>query len=195
MTKGFDEDFSTVRLLVESDTKTGRTDAFIIAYAKLERQARRVFTYMIYQYPVFGIGNYRQIVGAIASKIYLDFPQFVKGFDALYPVSIESIVGNSLYTPFMGTDFPRIKGYRNKIIHGQLTGKSLNANDLKKEIDIISNWCSKLAESMITEVGFDGFSDSIRKNIRKNLATKYRITVSSAQELNTFIETHMKKKK
>jgi len=194
MTKGYDDDFLTVDLLVKSNSKTGRTDAFIVAYTKLERQARRIFTYIIYQYPAFSFRNYREIVDTIASKAYLDFPKFLKGFDALYPMSIESIVGSSLYTSFIGTDFQRIKGYRNKIIHGQITGRNLNPDDLKKEIGIISNWCSKLAESMMTIISYDGFSDSIRKSTRKDFTSSYKISISTSQELDTFIESRMKKK-
>jgi hypothetical protein len=39
MTQGFKEEFETIELLVNSKTKTGRTDAFIIAFTKVEKQS------------------------------------------------------------------------------------------------------------------------------------------------------------
>ena len=193
MTKGFEEDFSTIEILIKSNTKTGRTDAFVVAYTKLEKQARRIFTYMVYQYPAFSLQNYGEIVDIIVSKKYLDFDNFIKGFDALYPKSFESLAGKELYRSFINADFPRIKVYRNKIIHGQPTGHSLDAGDLKKEICIIKTWCSRIAESMMAEICFDGFEwNSFRKNKGKNLASTYKTEISTAEELDAFIEAKMK---
>ena len=47
MTQGIKCEFQTREILVNSNTKTEHTDAFIIAWPKLEKQARRIFTYMV----------------------------------------------------------------------------------------------------------------------------------------------------
>lgn len=194
MTKGFEEDFATIELLLESKTKTGRTDAFIVAYAKLEKQVRRIFTFMIYQYPIFNLGNFKEIVACVVSKRYLDFDNFIMGFDALYPKSFETVVGSVLYKSFMDVDFPRVKDFRNKIIHGQPTGQSLGADDLSDEIEVIKNWCSQVAERMKTEICFDGFEwNSFKKCAEKDLVSVYKATISKPQELDAFIEANMKK--
>jgi len=193
MTKGFEDDFATIGMLVESKTRTGRTDAFIVAYAKQEKQVRRIFTYMIYQYPVFNLGNFKEIVDCVVSKRYLDFDNFIKGFDALYPKSFETVVGSALYTSFVNVDFPRIKDFRNKIIHGQPTGQSLDLDDLKHEIEIIKNWCLQVAETMKTEICFDGFEwNSFKKCTEKDLVLTYKVTISTTQELDNFVEANMK---
>ena len=44
----FEKDFETIKILVESNTETGRTDAFIISYTKTEKQVRRIFTNLVY---------------------------------------------------------------------------------------------------------------------------------------------------
>lgn len=192
MTQGFKDEFETIEILVNSDTKTGRTDAFIIAFTKLEKQARRIFTYTIYQFSAFDLSHYRDVLTVIASKRFLYFENFIKGFDVIYPKSFEVIVGSSLYNSFLKTDFPRIQKLRNKILHGQPTGKNLSTNDLKKEIDVIQKWCLNVAESMMTEIGYDGLEwNSFRKNIDKNLASTYKISISDIKELDTFIETNM----
>jgi hypothetical protein len=193
MTKGFQEEFATIEILINSDTKTGRTDTFIVAFTKLEKLARRIFAYMIYQYPAFNLSHYKEILAVIASKNFLDFDNFIKGFDAIYPKSFESIIGSALYTSFMKTDFPRIKNFRNKIFHGQPTGESLSADDLKTEIEILQNWCLRLAESMMAEIYYDGLGwNSFRKNADQDLASNYKTSISGIKELDTFIETNMK---
>ncbi|MEW6649413.1 MAG: hypothetical protein AB1453_04395 [Chloroflexota bacterium] len=193
MTQGFNDEFETIEILINSKTKTGRTDAFIIAFTKLEKQARRIFTYTVYQFPAFGLSQYKEILAVIASKRFLYFDNFIKGFDDLYPQNFESIVGSDVYKPFLSTDFPRIQKLRNKILHGQPTGKNLSANDLKKEIGAIQKWCQSVAESMMTEIGFDGLEwNSFRKNCNKNLAATYKVNISDLNMLNVFIETNMR---
>ena len=68
MTQGFDNEFKTIQVLLDSSTKTGRTDAFIIACTKFEKQARRIFTYTIYQFPTFDLSHYKDILNVVASK-------------------------------------------------------------------------------------------------------------------------------
>ena len=100
MTKGFQDEFETIEILVNSNTKTGRADAFIIAFTKIEKQVRRVFTYTVYQYPAFKLRQYKEILATIASKKFLYFENFIKGFNCIYPKSFEDVVGTSLYKPF-----------------------------------------------------------------------------------------------
>jgi len=193
MTKGFQEEFATIDILVNSNTRTGRTDAFIVAFTKLEKQVRRLFSYTIYQNPAFTLTHYIDILAVIASKRFLDFDNYIKGFDALYPKSYENIIGNALYASFIKTDFPRIKNIRNKVLHGQPTGQGLSTSDLKTEIVVIRDWCLQVAESMMTEIGYDGLEwNSFRKCRAKNLAANYKANISGIKELEAFIETNMK---
>lgn len=193
MTKGFQDEFETIEILVNSNTKTGRTDAFIIAFTKIEKQVRRVFTYTVYQYPAFKLSQYKEILATIASKKFLYFENFIKGFNGIYPKSFEDVVGASLYKPFLSTDFPRIQRLRNKILHGQPTGKNLSATDLQKEIDVMQKWCKCVAESMMIEVGFDGLEwNSFKKNRSKDLAFTYKATITDVNMLDAFIIANMK---
>jgi len=55
------------------------------------------------------------------------------------------------------------------------------------------NWCSSVAESMMSEICYDGLEwNSFRKNSSKDLATTYKMTISNISALETFIETNMK---
>lgn len=192
-TKDFFAEFETVDILVKSHTKSGRTDAFIIAFTKMEKQVRRIFTYLVYQYPVFNLNHYRQIIDTVASKRYLYFRNFIQGFDAICPKSFESIVGAQPFSQLLTIDLPRIKSYRDKILHGQPTGKNLAAEDLVKEIDLMRNWCLLVATNMDAEIGFDGLQwNSFRKNNLKNIATTYKVNITTIQGIDDFIENNMK---
>jgi hypothetical protein len=191
----FEKDFETIKILVESNTETGRTDAFIISYTKTEKQVRRIFTNLVYQFPAFDITHYDAILGIIASKRRLYFENFIHGFDTIYPKSFKVIVGEPTYKQFLNTDFSRIKKYRNKILHGQPTGEQLSADDLRQEITIMRNWCSIVAESMNKEIGFDGFQrNSFRKNANKNLAVNYKVKITDLTSLDNFIENNMNRR-
>ncbi len=194
MTQGFKEEFETIELLVNSKTKTGRTDAFIIAFTKVEKQSRRIFTYLVFQYPEFNLSHYRKILDKIAEKGDLYFENFINGFDSIYPQTFESIIGSNQFKQFLSIDFPRIKKLRNKILHGQPTGKNLSASDLKSEIEVMQKWCQAVSESMMKEIGFDGLEwNSFRKNHDKDLVSTYRVKISDLNALDTFIKTNMKR--
>lgn len=191
-TEGFIREFKTVDILVDSDTKTGRTDAFIISFTKMEKQVRRIFTYLIYQFSVFDLSHYKQILEVIASKNRLYFRNFIQGFNAIYPKTFESIIGVQECAQFMNTDFLRIKDYRNKILHGQPTGKGLSAEDLKGEITIMRLWCSRVADTMIEEIGFDGMEwNSFRKSESVNMVDTFKVKIADIQDLEDFIDSNM----
>ena len=193
MTQGFDDEFATIKILVDSKTKTGRTDAFIVAFTKVEKQARRIFTYTIYQFPTFSLSDYKNILNTISSTGFLYFGNFVKGFDAIYPKSFEAIVGNALYDSFLKTEFPRLQRLRNKILHGQPTGQNLSASDLINEIEVIRKWCLDVAESMLSEIGFDGLEwNSFRKFHERDLASTYKVSISDVNGINAFIDSSMR---
>lgn len=185
------KEFQTVDLLLDSDTKTRRTDAFVISWIKVEKQVRKLFTYLIFQYPAFDRKHVQEIIKLISSKQNLYFENFIKGFDAIYPKSFANVVG-AKYAEFM-SDKKRIKKFRNKILHGQLTGEALSAEDLSIEVDIIREWCSTVAKKMRDEIHYDGFGrNSFRKCEKESLSWKYQVQINTVSELDKFIKSSMK---
>lgn len=183
------DEFATVDILVQSDTTTGRTDAFVISWVKIEKQARRILSYLLYQFPAFTKLNTKDIENTISSKRNLYFETFIRGFDRLYPISFSDIVGTVDYTTFI-TELNRIKQYRNKILHGQPTGLRLTSDQLTREIILMKNWCSLVGKSMEDEINFDGFTrNSFRKNTSKDLSSHFRCNITNIAELNTFLDT------
>ncbi|MFZ3078361.1 MAG: hypothetical protein WA109_01635 [Bellilinea sp.] len=179
-------EFKTVEILVNSSYTTGRTDAFVIAWVKSERQVRRIFSYLIYQYPVFEKKDVSSLIQAIASKNNLYFNDFIDGFNRLYPKTYKDIIGTSYDS--LKADLDRINGFRNKIFHGQPTGHSLSTSQLCVEIVKIQNWCFEVAEKMQSEIGYDGFTrNSYRKSANENLASSYKMQIKSLDEITAFL--------
>ena len=186
--KNVQEEFATIDLLLPSNTLTGRTDAFILAWVKIEKQIRRIFTYVVYQSPAFSSKD--DIIKIIASNPRLYFENFVKGFDALYPTPFDQIIG-SRYAKFM-KDFARIKKYRNKILHGQLTGLALDAAKLTTEVELMREWVSLVAEKMCAEIGYDGVEpNAFRKSNVKNFSSRYNRNIQDAKDLKSFVAQFM----
>lgn len=187
------EEFETVDLLLYSQSLTGRTDAFIVAWIKREKQVRRIFIYLIYQYPAFSRKDVKGILNVIASKPDLYFEGFVKGFDALYSKTFQEIVGD--HFDRLHSELARTENYRNKILHGQPTGKSLTAGQLTDEVNLIRDWCAFVSVGMATEIGYDGFTrNSFRKSATRNFSNRYKVKIADINELNTFIDRHMRRR-
>jgi len=186
------KEFETVNILIESSTTTGRTDAFIISWVKLEKQVRKIFSYLIYQFPCFSSSDVSNIVKVFSSKRYLYFYSFIQGFNEIYSTSFENIIGEEYQ--FYKRQHNRMNNYRNKILHGQLTAQYLTSNQLRKEVQIIYNWCDLVATKFQNEIGFDGF---LRNSFRKakdleNILANYKINLKNLDILDAFIEQNMR---
>ncbi len=153
---GFQEQFKTVDLLLNSTCETRGVDAFSLAVIKAERQIRRIFTHLLYQSSTFSESDIPQLKEVLASNRGVDFKGSINGFNALYPRTIEEIFGEQYQLSFSAMR-ESVK-YRNKLFHGQLTGKHLTRNELYDVILNIEQWCSTLAEKTREELGYDGFA-------------------------------------
>jgi len=118
---------------------------------------------------------------------------FLRGFDALYPRTIEALVG---------TDYARLKprldeaiDYRNKIFHGQLTASSLSTQNLVDLVTDIKLWCTRLGGGVVAEVGYDGFErNSFRKSAIPDLWKRYKTQFASVTHYQAFIGAHMERR-
>jgi hypothetical protein len=78
----YEAEFKTVDLIMQSSAKTRGVDAFALALIKAERQIRKLFTHLIYQFPCFGASNVRTLRETLAANRRVYFAGFVNGFDA-----------------------------------------------------------------------------------------------------------------
>lgn len=182
----FFDEFKTVEILLDSSCVTGRADAFVIAWVKSERQVRRIFSYLIYQFPVFERKDVEPIIQTITSRNNLNFDDFINGFNKLYPKTYKDIVGASY--DILKTDHAKIKKFRNKLFHGQPTGQNLSEKQLRNEIMKIQNWCFEVAEKMNGQIGYDGFTrNSFRKSTKEDFSSIYKVQIKSLDEFKGFL--------
>ncbi len=182
---GIYEEFKTVDLLVDSSCSTSTVDAFIIAWVKSERQVRKIFSYLVYQSPIFPEISGSEITNLLAKQNNIYSDDFIKGFNSLYKKKYEEIIGErykSLYENHKNQN-----KIRNKIIHGQLTGNNLKREQLKEEIMTIKEWCSLVAEKMNAEIGYDGFIRNSLQKSSNDLTLQCKIVFTQLNDLKKFI--------
>jgi hypothetical protein len=126
------------------------------------------------------------------SNVY--FEGLEKGLNALYPVSVEKLVGVS--HDVLRPRITEAQGYRNKIFHGQLTDQSLSRIDLVCLTNDLRSWCEELANGAHAEFGYDGFvRHSFQKSQMPGIANRLSKQFANIEEYVTFIKRHMTRKK
>lgn len=151
----YNAEFATVDVILASTAETRAVDAFALTVIKAERQMRKLFTHLLFQAPAFGTADIKSLRRALADNRSVYFEGFIAGWDALYPRSVEQLVGPEYRRLLLV--LREATGHRNKIFHGQLTNRELTRNELSTYVAEMRDWCSMLAESALQEVGYDGF--------------------------------------
>lgn len=169
----FDDEFLPVNTLLSLTAETRAVDAFALSLIKVEKQIRRIFTFLIYQHPNYIEGDGIKLREVLSSnkKMYLD--NFVKGINQLLSKTVEQIYGPQYAEHY--DEIKKITSDRNKIFHGQVTGKSLTREQLINKVEFMKGWCKNLADKFDEEIGYDGFGrNAYRKSDRtidlRNLA-------------------------
>ena len=182
----FQDEFQTVELIERSDAETRGVDAFALSLLKAERQLRRLFTYLVFQYPCFTHVDVISLRNALTDnrRIYSD--GFIAGIDAIYPRSVQDLIGSEF--SMLRQSFSEATTARNKLFHGQLTARFLSRDDLLAYVRDIRRWCELLAASANNELGYDGFArDSYRKALRPDLHQRFRFQLHSLDDFRTFL--------
>jgi hypothetical protein len=159
---------------------------------KAERQIRKLFTHLIYQFPCFGASNIRTLRETLAANRRVYFAGFVQGFDALYPRTVGDLIG--LRYQQLLERITQAIDYRNKIFHGQLTTKQLTRNALLAYVRDIREWCSLLAVSAKLECDYDGFArNSFQKSQLPEVWKRFRVQIATWEAYAAFIRQHMER--
>ena len=185
----YKKEFETIELLIESNKVTRGVDAFSLAIIKSERQIRKLFTYLIYQYPEIQKKSYSEIRDVLFKNRNVYFEGFINGFDTIYPIKVNELIGKE-FTVLLDTIKDAVK-VRNKIFHGQLTDKRLSTNDLINITRDLSRWCELLSKAARDEIGFDGFERNSLRKANVEIYSKFLIQINSLQEYDEFIKTEM----
>lgn len=159
----FEFEFAVVDMIVASDHETRGVDAFALSLIKAERQMRKLFTHLVFQYPCFDSGSVSALREALGSNNAYYFEGFERGIDAVAPRTVAAMVGGD-YVVLRGALAKAVE-IRNKVFHGQVTQSAyLSRQELLAYVADIRRWCMLLGGGAREGVGYDGFErNSFRK--------------------------------
>ena len=130
--KSHTDEFSTVDLILKSQSETCGVDAFALSLIKAERQARKLFTYLIYQFPAFSPSDKKGLRQTLAANGQVYFEGIIAGLDALSPMPVKELVGREYQR--LRSRLAEFGKHRNKIFHGQLTADCLSRDYLFRAV-------------------------------------------------------------
>lgn len=185
-----DSEFITVDLILNSCAETCGVDAFALALIKVEKQLRRLFTHLIFQCPSFSSADVDSLRSTLNGFKDVYFEGLERGFNALYPISVEKLVGSSHGD--LRARITEATGYRNKVFHGQLTDKNLSRIDLVDLTGDLRLWCEALASGAQAELEYDGFArNSFQKSQVPDIASRLLEQFANIGDYKAFIKRHM----
>lgn len=149
-----EQEFATVAAVWRSDGETRRVDALLLSWIKYEKQLRRLFCFLVFQHSKITVNTIDEVIDAIAQSRRLYPETFIVGIDILSRVSVRELIG-SRYED-LSKSLVTIKAYRNKLMHGQLTGLGIPSYRLERDVLSIVAWISCLAEGAEKHFGYDG---------------------------------------
>ena len=147
-------EFATVEALWHSTAKTKRVDALILSWVKYEKQLRRLFCFFVFRHSEIREENIDDVIAFLAENANLYPETFMAGIEALGEASVPDLLG-SRYDR-LWREISRIKKYRNKLMHGQITGKNIRSPQLERDVLWIVEWVASLATAGESAFGYDG---------------------------------------
>jgi hypothetical protein len=147
-------EFVTVDAVLASGATTRRTDALVLTWVKVEKQLRRLFSYLVYQNPAFSKTDESALVEVFVANRRLNWESFIKCIDSHGRISVRQLIGAEYEESLK--NLKRIRDYRNKILHGQITGQRLKSQQLERDIGFLRTWIEKLAAAADEQLGYDG---------------------------------------
>jgi len=148
------QEFATVKALWACEGSTRRVDALLLCWVKYEKQLRRLFCFLVFQHPAVDAAMLEELVDAMAANNNLYPETFIRGIEALKVVTAQTMVGDA--HAYLVTELARIKTYRNKLMHGQITGKNIKSPRIERDVRLIVDWITALAAGADRTLGYDG---------------------------------------
>lgn len=150
------EEFRTVQAVWRTSANTRMLDTFILTWVKYEKQARRLLTSLVFQVIGEDATELTAARRAIERNRYLYPPSCLRGVAQFADTTLDALIGEQ-HAPLEQRITRIQRRYRNKLLHGQLTGEQLNETQLHEHtLDVIA-WMSALAEIGMAHFGCHGF--------------------------------------
>lgn len=164
-------EFATINALWQSGAKTRRVDSLILSWVKYEKQLRRLFCFLVFQHPDISEHRVERVLSDLAENDRL-FPRtFIRAIGELRTKTVAELIGEQHST--LNQHVQRIQNYRNKLVHGQVTGQKIDASALERDVRWIISWVESLAAGAQTAFGYDGLG---RDTFKTAKATKPVLT-------------------
>ena len=181
-------EFATVEAIWDTDGETRRVDALVLSWVKYEKQLRRLFSFFVFQHPKITASTLDAVILAFADNRNLYPETFISGIKALGVTPLPQLLGSSHAQ--LWSEITRIKKYRNKLMHGQLTGQGIKSLQLERDVIHIVNWISAVAHASDAAFGYDG----LRRNTYVAAKASANLHVqnypfSTPAELKTWLST------
>ena len=179
-------EFATVDALWDCNGMTKRVDALLLCWIKYEKQLRRLFSFLVYQHPYITKATVESIISVLVNNNKLYPKTFMKGIEELKVASVPQLLGTKYAK--LEPEIQRINGYRNKLMHGQITGQNITSRQIERDVHHLIDWVATLATAADAEFGYDG----IRRNTYHSAKTVAKSAVeaypfNSAREFETWL--------
>ncbi len=148
------DEFETVQAVWATEADTRALDSLILAWAKYEKQARRLLTFLVLQAVGLDPAERTSARNAIRDNRTLMAGPCLKGIAQFAGISVAEFVGARYAELFPIID--TIRQHRNKLLHGQLTGEKLTTEDLEAHVHTVLAWMFALAEAGLQRFGSSG---------------------------------------
>ena len=185
--RDFAEEFKTIDILETSGADTGGIDSFALAVIKVERQARKIFTFLIFQYPCFRNITVTQLRDLLYLKrIYSS--GILQGIDTVSPKIVRDLIGADYSALF--DVVKRATDIRNKIFHGQITNQRLEGPQLFEYVHELRRWCGLLGDASEGAFGYDGFrNNSYQLTTKPGFAGTLKHSISSLSDYEVLLDS------
>jgi len=147
-------EFATVEAIWGTDGETRRVDALVLSWVKYEKQLRRLFSFFVFQHPKITASTLDAVIAAFADNRNLSPETCISGIKDLGVTPLPKLLGSSYAQ--LWAEIKRIKKNRNKLIHGQITGKGIKSPQLEQDVIHLVNWISAVAQAADAAFGYDG---------------------------------------
>jgi hypothetical protein len=166
------QEFATVEAIWVSGAETRRVDSLMLSWVKYEKQLRRLFCFLVYQHPNITDKSIDWVLSIMSQNNSLYPDTFIRGIRALGVLPVPTLIGHN-YTQ-LAAEVARIKKYRNKLMHGQVTGLSIQSNQLEHDVKWLVQWITELGAGADVAFGYDG----LRRNTYRLAKESANIAVS-----------------
>lgn len=180
------EEFTTIEDILAGTGKTKRADALLLSWIKYEKQLRRLCSFLIFQNSAVTEESLIEVVAEFVKNEKLYAETFIDAIKKLGATSIPELLGAEYGS--MWLEISKVKKIRNKLMHGQVTGRSIGSTELERCLEHVINWIATLAQAAQETFGYDGLGRNTFKIAKKTTPIHVQnYPFSNLDELKTWI--------